>query len=239
MLFHPKKKKKNSKHSNQFHIAFCSPIAGGKTTTASDLGIILNIPVFYEDVEENPYLSDFYKDPGKLAFEMNMYLLDRRFRQHTKITFMNRGIQDRTIYEDLIFMKMFLDQGLISQQTFKTYKSLFNTLIKVMKKPSVVIYLQIDGEESKKRLDRRGRECEKNVSKEYLTDLCNRYDKFVKDELESKSITVIRIKVSDFKEHDIPSIIVNICKQMEEKVPNFVNPFKETETESEEEEKEE
>lgn len=81
-------------------------IGAGKSTLAAELGKILDLPVYYEPVIENEYLADFYKDPKRYSFSLQIYLLNQRFVQHQQLVWKNQGgIQDRTIYEDSVFAK--------------------------------------------------------------------------------------------------------------------------------------
>lgn len=78
-------------------------IGAGKTTLATQLGQVLGLPVYYEDVIDNSYLSDFYSDMKKYCFPLQIYLLNKRFRQHQQIIWQGKGgVQDRTIYEDSV-----------------------------------------------------------------------------------------------------------------------------------------
>lgn len=82
-------------------------IGAGKTTLATALAKILDLPVYYEGVINNEYLGDFYQDMPKYAFPLQIYLLNKRFRQHQQIIWQGKGgVQDRTIYEDSIFAKV-------------------------------------------------------------------------------------------------------------------------------------
>tara|TARA_R110002050_G_scaffold99628_3_gene206506 strand:+ start:570 stop:995 length:426 start_codon:yes stop_codon:yes gene_type:complete len=75
-------------------------IGAGKSTLATSLGEVLGLPVYYEPVINNEYLADFYLDQEKYAFPLQIYLLNKRFRQHQQIIWQNKGgVQDRTIYE--------------------------------------------------------------------------------------------------------------------------------------------
>ena len=67
----------------------------------------MNLPVFFEPVLDNAYLEDFYRDKGRYAFPLQVYLLNRRFQQHQQIIWSGKGgVQDRTIYEDTVFAKV-------------------------------------------------------------------------------------------------------------------------------------
>ena len=82
-------------------------IGAGKTTLAQALGEELHLPVYYENVAGNSYLADFYADQAKYAFPLQVHLLNQRFRQHQQIIWTGGGVQDRTIYEDTVFAKVF------------------------------------------------------------------------------------------------------------------------------------
>ena len=60
-------------------------IGAGKTTLAEALAKELNLPVFYEPVTENAYLQDFYTDMKKYSFGMQVFLLNKRFKQQQQI----------------------------------------------------------------------------------------------------------------------------------------------------------
>ena len=64
---------------HQHFIGIAGLIGAGKTTLARALGEHLNMPVYYEPVADNIYLADFYKDPAKWGFQMQIYLLNRQY----------------------------------------------------------------------------------------------------------------------------------------------------------------
>jgi deoxyadenosine kinase len=71
-------------------------IGAGKTTLATHLGKVLDVPVYYEPVIDNEYLADFYADMKKYSFPLQIYLLNKRFRQHQQIIWQGKGgVQDR------------------------------------------------------------------------------------------------------------------------------------------------
>ena len=111
------------------YISIAGLIGAGKTTLAAALGKTLGLPVHYEPVSDNVYLEDFYKDMSRYGFPLQIYLLNKRFRQQQQIVWEGRGgVQDRTIYEDAIFAKMLRDDGLMEEREYQTYLSLFNNM---------------------------------------------------------------------------------------------------------------
>ena len=125
-------------------IGIAGLIGAGKTTLADALGAHLDLPVYYEPVADNEYLGDFYRDPKKYAFATQIYLLNRRFQQHQEVIWRGGGgVQDRTIYEDAVFAKTLVNQGLLDERDYNTYLQLFRHMSNFMCRPSVIIYLDL------------------------------------------------------------------------------------------------
>ena len=173
-------------------------IGAGKTTLATELGKVLNLPVYYEPVVENEYLEDFYKDMKRYSFSFQIYLLNCRFRQHQQVLWNGTGgIQDRTLYEDSIFAKVLYEDGNMEEREYKTYLNLFRNMSNFMKKNTLIVHLDCKPEESLRRIKMRARGCETGITIEYLTKLYNAYEEFLKEI--SKVIPVIRVNYSKFK----------------------------------------
>ena len=110
-------------------------IGAGKTTLAAALGKVMNLPVYYEPIVENEYLTDFYRDMKRYSFSFQIYLLNVRFRQHQQVLWNGTGgIQDRTLYEDSIFAKVLYEDGNMEEREYKTYLNLFRNMSNFMKK---------------------------------------------------------------------------------------------------------
>lgn len=180
------------------HIGISGLIGAGKTTLCTALGKALNLPTYYEHVIENEYLADFYRDPKKYSFPLQIYLLNHRFRQQQQIIWQGKGgVQDRTIYEDSVFAKMLRDSGLMEDRDYRTYVALFSNMSNFMKKPNLIIHLEVTPEESLQRIKERSRDCETTISIEYLANLYKAYQQFITDI--SKVIPVIRVNWSKFR----------------------------------------
>lgn len=178
-------------------IGIAGMIGAGKSTLATSLAKHLGIKAYYEPVENNEYLADFYKNTPKYAFQMQVYLLTRRFQQHQEIIWRGESaVQDRTIYEDSVFAAMLAKSGLMEERDYRTYKQLFQYMSNFMCKPNVIVYLDVTPERSLERIKMRNRDVETNVSIDYLTNLYNEYQLFLKDI--SKVIPVISIDYDRF-----------------------------------------
>jgi len=193
------------------YISLCGMIGAGKTTLAAALGERLSLPVHYEPVADNAYLSDFYQDMKRWSFPLQVYLLDKRFRQQQQILWDERGgVQDRTIYEDAVFAKMLLDSGMMEAREHETYTSLLEAMSRFMAKPDVIVYLDVSPEESLRRIRLRDREVETGITLEYLTSLHAAYEEFVCDI--SRTTRVIRVDYSSFLTTD--AVVEQLAEQL-------------------------
>eukprot|EP01104_Vermistella_antarctica_P019175 TRINITY_DN7395_c0_g1_i1.p1 TRINITY_DN7395_c0_g1~~TRINITY_DN7395_c0_g1_i1.p1 ORF type:complete len:252 (-),score=61.78 TRINITY_DN7395_c0_g1_i1:85-816(-) len=178
-------------------ISISGLIGAGKTTLATALGKELNQPVYYEGVIDNKYLADFYLDMSKYSFPLQVYLLNERFRQHQQIIWQGKGgVQDRTIYEDSVFAKMLRDSGMMEARDYDTYVSLFNNMSNFMRKPNVIVHLDVKPQQSYDRIKARARNCESTIPLEYLEKLYEAYEEFIKEI--SRVIPVIKVDWSEF-----------------------------------------
>ena len=112
------------------HVAIAGNIGSGKTTLTTKLAKHYKWQAHYEDVENNPYLNDFYKDMQRWSFNLQVYFLNSRFRQILNIKSSGKDfIQDRTIYEDaFIFAPNLHAMGLMSTRDFENYEQLFSLM---------------------------------------------------------------------------------------------------------------
>jgi len=180
-------------------IGIAGLIGAGKTTLADALAEHLDIPVYYEPVADNEYLEDFYRDTAKYAFQTQIYLLTRRFRQHQEIIWRGGGgVQDRTIYEDAIFAKTLVNAGLMDERDYRTYLELFKQMSNFMCRPSVIVYLDLSPETSMERIQMRNRGVESGITMEYLQGLRDEYESFIGSI--SKQIPVIRVAWEQFRD---------------------------------------
>ncbi len=187
----------NVEHFENLFIGIAGMIGAGKSTLARSLGEHLGIDVYYEPVEDNEYLEDFYRDTRRYSFATQIYLLNKRFQQHQLIIWRGRSaVQDRTIYEDSIFAKMLAETGLMDERDYHTYIDLFRHMSNFMCKPNVIIYLDVSPESSYRRIQDRGREFEMGITLDYLQALYKGYEEFVADI--SRVTPVLRVDYDRF-----------------------------------------
>jgi len=163
------------------HIAVAGNIGSGKTTLTSLLSKHFGWDAHYEDVDDNPYLNDFYNDMQRWSFNLQIYFLNTRFNQI--LSFRRSGktlVQDRTIYEDAyIFAPNLHSMGLMSTRDFENYFTLFNMLGSLIQPPDLVIYLRASVPALVRQIQKRGRKYEDNIRLDYLKRLNERYEAWI------------------------------------------------------------
>ncbi len=164
------------------HIAVAGNIGAGKTTLTELLSKHYNWIPNYEDVDDNPYLNDFYNDMQRWSFNLQIYFLNSRFKQIIDIRKSGRTtIQDRTIYEDAeIFAPNLHAMGLMSTRDFNNYKSLFLLMSGLIQPPDLLIYLRASIPTLVNQIQKRGREYENSIRIDYLRQLHDRYENWIK-----------------------------------------------------------
>ena len=163
-------------------IGVAGNIGVGKTTFSEIISKKLNISVYYESVDDNPYLSDFYNDMDRWGFNLQVYFLQHRFSHHMEINNLNKGvIQDRTIYEDAyIFAYNLHEMKIMSKRDWNTYINLFNNMTQFLQKPDLVIYLKASTDTLIDRIKNRNRDYEKDIDQAYLHRLNIYYKNYKK-----------------------------------------------------------
>lgn len=173
------------------HIAIAGNIGSGKTTLTKMLAAHYGWTPRFESVDFNPYLADFYEDMERWSFNLQIYFLNKRFKDVVEIGQSDEVIiQDRTIYEDArIFAPNLHDMGLMSTRDFENYSDLFDLMMSLVKAPDLLIYLKSSIPNLVSQIQKRGRDYEQGMSIEYLTGLNRRYDEWI-DGYESKLLIV-------------------------------------------------
>ncbi len=163
------------------HIAVAGNIGSGKTTLAGLLAKHFAWEAQYEDVDDNPYLNDFYEDMQRWSFNLQIYFLNSRFSQIVKIRQSNKTvIQDRTIYEDAyIFAPNLHSMGLMGTRDFENYFALFNLMSSLIEPPDLLIYLRASIPTLVNQINKRGRKYENNIRLDYLKKLNERYEAWI------------------------------------------------------------
>ena len=146
----------------------------------------------FEAVTYNPYLEDYYKDIKRWSFNLEVYFLEQRFQDILEISKSDDVIiQDRTIFEGVyIFVANNYAMGNLSERDFKTYMSLFNIMMGLVKAPDLMIYLKSSIPHLVSQIQKRGRDYEQSISIDYLKGLNDRYESFINNDYKGKVLTI-------------------------------------------------
>ena len=175
---------------NLNYIAIEGPIGVGKTSLAKLLSKRLSAKLILEKFEENPFLSEFYNDPTRFAFQTQLFFLLQRYQQQQDIRqvdmFHNLLISDYMFIKDRLFASLNLDD-----KEMNLYDSIANMMERNVINPDLIIYLQADTATLMKNIDKRGRNFESNISNEYINELNEIYTEYF------------------FRYNDTPLVIIN------------------------------
>ena len=196
------------------HIAIAGNIGSGKTTLTRLLAQHYGWAPKYEDVDVNPYLSDFYNDMQRWSFNLQIYFLNKRFQDVVEIlNAAENVIQDRTIYEDArIFAPNLHSMGLMSTRDFENYKSLFDLMISLVKPPDLLIYLRSSIPNLVHQIHKRGRAYESGIRIDYLEGLNDRYEEWIQGYKDGKKLI---INVDDLKFEENPEDFQKVLEMIE------------------------
>lgn len=163
------------------YIALAGNIGAGKSSLTGLLSSHFNWEAYYESVDNNPYLADFYEDMRRWSFNLQIYFLSARFRSQKEMMGERLSfIQDRTIYEDVeIFAKNLYEMGLMSERDYNNYCELFKEMSDYLRPPDLLIYLRAKVPTLVNQIQQRGRDYENSIRIDYLERLNILYEDWV------------------------------------------------------------
>ena len=193
---------------NGLHICVLGLIGAGKSSLTHALEkTSLNTIGLYEPASKtNPYLADYYADPKKWAFQIQIFLLSKRYEQQMLAQSLcltgKNVIQDSSIFSDGVFVEMLKKDGTLDERDADNYFRLFQNMSRNVMYPTAIVYLDTSVDTSLKRIAKRmsekeGRKCEAGIEPEYLYSLKTELEKTIST-LENYT-HVLRIKWDDDK----------------------------------------
>ena len=199
------------------HLAIAGNIGSGKTTLTGLLAKHYNYEAQYEDVDDNPYLDDFYEEMQRWSFNLQIYFLRSRFEQVIRVREENLNvIQDRTIYEDAnIFAPNLHAMGLMTARDYNSYSGLFELMERNLQAPDLLIYLRASVPTLVDHIQKRGREYENSIRIDYLRRLNERYEAWI-NTYDKGKVLIINVDKNKFPENpeDLGDIIQQIDSEL-------------------------
>ena len=162
---------------SSYHIAIEGSIGVGKTSLAKILASDINAKLVLEEFEENPFLSDFYKNSERYAFQTQLFFLLSRYRQQQEL--LQIDMFSKTLITDYMFVKDRLFAALtLNEKEMALYNSVATILEKNIVMPDLVIFLQADTDRLMQNIIKRGREYERSIEWKYLDGLSQVYNEY-------------------------------------------------------------
>lgn len=162
-------------------IVVAGNIGAGKSTLVQILSERLGFKPFFEPVNDNPYLEDFYRNMEAWSFHSQLYFLTRRLRIHKQLLDAEGSVvQDRSVYEDAeVFARNLYLQEDMSTRDYGVYQDLYRILIDLLPPPNLVVYLRTSVDTLLERISTRGRGFEVGISRSYLEQLNVLYEEWI------------------------------------------------------------
>ena len=167
--------------SKSLFVAVAGNIGAGKSSLTRILAGRFGWKPYFESVDDNPYLPDFYADMTRWSFHLQIYFLANRFKHHKRMTESGEPvIQDRSIYEDAeIFARNLHDIGKMDDRDYSNYVSLFEVMTDYLKSPDLMIYLRASIDTLVQQISQRGRSFEQGIPRDYLEQLNKHYERWI------------------------------------------------------------
>jgi deoxyguanosine kinase len=171
------------------YIAVEGVIGAGKTTFARMLAERIDADLLYEEVFENPFLVDFYRNPKRYAFSCQIYFLLSRFQQQQQL--MVRDLFAQRIVADYLYAKDHIFAGVtLSERELALYEKIAPVLARDIPRPDLVIYLQAGTKVLLERIRQRNYPFERSIDGSYIETLNRAYDYFFFDYTETPLLVV-------------------------------------------------
>ena len=192
------------------YIAIEGPIGVGKSSLAEFLAKELNGRTLIEEVDGNPFLSNFYSDIKKYAFQTQLFFLLSRYQQQKDMfqpeLFSSTVISDYLFAKDRIFAYLNLDENELG-----LYEQVYRLLDTRIPKPDLVIYLQASTDILLKRISKRNKDYEKSIREEYLEKLVDAYNRYF---FYYSDTPLLVVNTSDIDFVNNPADLTNLVREI-------------------------
>ncbi len=179
-ILHPRTARRES-FSTPFYVSISGNIGVGKSTVCTNIGEEFGWLTYFEPVDDNPYLADYYKDMPRWAFHLQIFFLSKRFEVQKEIIEHDASaVQDRTIYEDVeIFARVLHELGCMDSRDYENYREVFRNMVSFLRPPDLILYLRARPDVALSRIAQRARECESTIQRDFIVSLHEAYEEWI------------------------------------------------------------
>jgi deoxyadenosine/deoxycytidine kinase len=215
-----RRKRPTDSPARKLFIAVAGNIGSGKSSLTKLLSKEFGWTPYFESVEDNPYLHDFYQDMKRWSFNLQVYFLSNRFRSHKAISEGPTSvILDRVIYEDAeIFARNLFEIGNMEERDYENYVALYGVMTTYLRAPDLLIYLRANVDTLLTQIALRGRDFEQSIKREYLEQLNVHYESWI-GRYNKGPVLVVESDGLDFvnKPDDLRAVVTMIRKTLRNK----------------------
>jgi deoxyguanosine kinase len=182
-------------------IAVEGNIGAGKTSFCNRIADDFNCQVILESFEDNPFLQQFYQNPERYAFPVELFFMTERHKQ------LQQGLLEPELFKhgtiaDYFFLKTLLfAKNNLSDEEHRLFSNIFKILNTSFPKPDLLVYLHRSVKDLQTNIGKRGREYEKDITADYLKQIQNTYFEFFRTEM-TMPILIIDVENADFLNDD-------------------------------------
>ncbi len=162
----------------------------GKSSLGKILAEKYDSVLYEEPVIDNPILDKYYYDRKRWSFPLQIFFLNKRFQAIKNASKLGKCVMDRSIYGDVIFSKMLVEDGDMTQEEFELYEELLFNMLEHVEKPALMIYLETSVDSALVKIKKRGRDYEQIVPRYYWESLDRHYREYFKNYNISEIITI-------------------------------------------------
>jgi len=178
-------------------IAIEGNIGAGKTTLCKMLEDDYDCRLILEQFTDNPFLPEFYKNPERYAFPVELFFMTERHKQLQE-TLSQRELFPQMVISDYFFIKTLLfAKNNLNDEEYRLFQRLFHTLNATFRKPDLLVYLHRSVPDLLENISKRGRQFEQSIQSDYLQALQEAYFSFFKSELDFP-VLIIDVTGVDF-----------------------------------------
>lgn len=181
-------------------IAIEGNIGAGKTSLTKLLAQEIPSKLILEQFEDNSFLPKFYKDPEKYSFPLELSFLAERFQQLKSETTQNKLFEQQLFSDYFIYKCLIFAQENLPKEEFKLYQQFFNIVISNIRIPDLLVFLYVDIEALMENIKKRGRDYEKDIKPDYLSNIQKGYISFLEQfsKIEKTRILLLDVTNMDF-----------------------------------------